>query len=53
MKDFPKDIDIGKWVKVRLTGIPNEEEKSISSKMEIVFDDSKGIVKCVGGEYDG
>jgi hypothetical protein len=33
--DLPKDIPVGKWVKVRLTDIPNEQGKSISSKMEI------------------
>ena len=51
--DLPKDIDIGKWVKVRLTDIPNEEKKSISSKMEIDFNDGKGFVKCVEEEYKG
>jgi hypothetical protein len=50
---LPQDIDKGKWVKVKLTDIPNEEEKSICSKMEIDFNDGNGFVKCVEKKYTG
>jgi hypothetical protein len=49
---LPKPIDIGQWVKVRLTDIPNQTDKSIQSKMEINFDGS-GFVKCVEHKYTG
>lgn len=50
---LPQAIDIGQWIKVRLTDIPDEEEKSISSKMEIDFNDGNGFVECVEKKYTG
>jgi hypothetical protein len=50
---LPKAIGIGQWIKVRLTDIPDEEEKSISSKMEIDFNDGNGFVDCVEKKYNG
>ncbi|HEY7228247.1 MAG TPA: hypothetical protein VH481_08990 [Nitrososphaeraceae archaeon] len=47
---LPKKIDVGQWVKVRLTDTPDQDEKSITVKMEIDFDGS-GFVKCVENKF--
>jgi hypothetical protein len=50
-KKLPKEIKLNKWVRVRLTTVSDEEEKTISSKMEIDWNDGDGFTKCVENKY--
>jgi hypothetical protein len=46
-----KDIEVNHWVRVRLTTISNEQQKSIFSKMEIDWKDGAGFIKCLEHKY--
>lgn len=50
-KKLPKDIKVDNWIRVRLTTIPNEKEKTISSKMEIKWNDDGDFIKCIEHKY--
>jgi hypothetical protein len=50
-KKLPKEINLNKWVRVRLTTVSDEEEKTISSKMEIDWNDGDGFTKCLDHKY--
>jgi len=50
-KKLPKDIELNQWVRVRLTTIPNEQEKTIYSKMEIDWNDGADFIKCIEHKY--
>jgi hypothetical protein len=50
-KKLPKAIKLDEWVRVRLTTIPNEQAKTISSKMEIKWNDDDDFIKCLEHNY--